>query len=179
MGRPKQLLLINKKQLIVHATDTALESIADRVVVVLGANDKELSAVLANSTAKIVINRNWEKGMGTSLKLGLKFLVKDLSGLDGVLVMVCDQPLVTTAHLNSLISTQPASGKGIAASAYAGTLGVPALFQKKFFDEIMSLGDDEGAKKLISKHPNDISSVAFPDGAIDLDTPEDYRNFAG
>jgi len=179
MGRSKQLLMVNEKELIVHAVETALQTKSDRVVVVLGANEKEHCAVLANSAAKIAINKDWEKGMGTSLKVGLNFLIKDFADTNAALVMVCDQPLVTSTHLNKLISTQARTGRAIVASAYAGTLGVPALFQNQLFDEIRSLGDDEGAKKIISKHSNDIAPVAFPGGAIDLDTPEDYRNFAG
>jgi molybdenum cofactor cytidylyltransferase len=179
MGRSKQLLPVNEKALIVHAVDTALQANSDRVVVVLGANEKEHRMALKNSPVKIVNNSRWEKGMGTSLKSGLKVLMKDTSEMEAVVVMVCDQPLVTAAHLQDLIATQAKSGKGIVASAYADTLGVPAIFQKRFFEEILSLEDDEGAKKLISKHPNDIVPLAFPGGAIDLDTPEDYRNFAG
>jgi molybdenum cofactor cytidylyltransferase len=179
MGRSKQLLPINERAMIVHAVDAAVHAMTDCVVVVLGANEKEHRAVLPQSTAKVITNQEWTKGMGTSLKLGLNFLVKESGGIEAALVMVCDQPHVTTAHLNDLLLAQSSSGSGIVASAYAGTLGVPAIFHKRLFSEILALGDDEGAKKLIAQHANDIISVAFPGGAVDLDTPEDYRNFAG
>jgi molybdenum cofactor cytidylyltransferase len=179
MGRSKQLLVVSEKALIVHAVDTAIEAKTERVVVVLGANEKEHRAALANSKATVIVNKEWEKGMGTSLKTGLTFLIKDLADVEAVMVMVCDQPLVTAAHLKDLVSTHAKTGRGIIASAYSDTLGVPALFQKHYFDEILSLGDDEGARKIISRHSNDLAPVAFPAGAVDLDTPEDYRNFPG
>jgi molybdenum cofactor cytidylyltransferase len=67
------------------------------------------------------------------------------------------------------------TGKPIIASEYSGTLGVPALFNRTLFSELMALKSTEGAKKLIKKHIHEVFSVPFPEGAIDIDTPKDYE----
>jgi molybdenum cofactor cytidylyltransferase len=67
------------------------------------------------------------------------------------------------------------TGKPIIASEYSGTLGVPALFNRTLFSELMTLKSTEGAKKLIKKHIHQVFSVPFAEGAIDIDTPKDYE----
>ena len=115
--------------------------------------------------------------MGSSLKTGLEHLVHKTPEISSVLVLVCDQPLVTQRLLEKLISEHDRSGKLIVASGYGGTAGVPALFNKVLFDEIMGMEDDQGAKKIIQKHPNETVVIDFPEGAVDLDTPDDYEKF--
>ncbi len=64
------------------------------------------------------------------------------------------------------------------ASAYAGTLGVPAFFARPCFAELLSLGDKLGAKALLVARPHDVATVDFPGGAMDIDTPGDWERFA-
>lgn len=60
---------------------------------------------------------------------------------------------------------------------YDGTLGVPALFRKALFPELLQLHGQKGAKPLIEKYRDHLLPVPFPKGRIDLDTPEDWREF--
>ena len=89
--------------------------------------------------------------------------------------MLCDQPFVTADILNDLVTTQRLTGKSIVASIYGTTRGVPALFSRNFFDELMSLAADEGARRTIASHPRDVATIIFPRGAIDIDTPRDHE----
>lgn len=88
---------------------------------------------------------------------------------------VCDQPFVTSAVFENLISESKKTGKEIAASAYSETLGTPVLFHKKYFPELLALKGKEGAKKLIKKYAEDVVAVPFEKGNIDIDTEEDYN----
>jgi molybdenum cofactor cytidylyltransferase len=67
------------------------------------------------------------------------------------------------------------SGKPIVASAYATTLGIPALFDRSCFPDLLRLKEDSGAKKIILARPHDVVSFDFPAGAIDIDTAADYK----
>jgi len=87
--------------------------------------------------------------------------------------MLCDQPFVDASLLNQLV--QKKSLKGIIASTYNGIIGAPVLFDVAYFDELLLLKGQEGAKKLLTKYPEDIDTVAFPLGSIDIDTMEDYE----
>lgn len=179
MGQSKQLMKVKGVSLLVHSISVAVESGMHPVVVVLGANEQSHRKALEELTVHIAINHRWENGMGSSLKAGLKYLLKHAPKIEAAVVMACDQPMVTGDHLKSMKAIYTGSDKRIVASQYSGTIGIPALFDKTLFSEILALPDDHGAKKIIQQHPNDTQAIDFPAGSIDLDTPNDYRNFGG
>jgi molybdenum cofactor cytidylyltransferase len=96
------------------------------------------------------------------------------SGIEGVVMMLCDQPFVTPALINHLVALRRKTGKPIVATDYHRTYGVPALFAREFFPELAGLTGDQGARRIIQKHAHDMASVLFTDAAIDVDTPRDY-----
>jgi molybdenum cofactor cytidylyltransferase len=61
------------------------------------------------------------------------------------------------------------------ACAYDNTIGVPALFDKKYFNDLLSLNGEAGARKLLQQFRDDVAIVDFPGGTADIDTPEDYQ----
>lgn len=178
MGQSKQLLKLEGEPLLVRATKTALAS-AVPVTVVLGAHANAHRAILAGLPVQIVENPDWEKGMGRSLKCGLSSVLATDPYLDAVLVMLCDQPKVTSAYLERMMRTASGSDKQIIASAYSATLGVPALFKAATFSMLYQLGDHAGAGAFIREHAGDTEQLDFPDGALDLDTPADVGQFLG
>jgi len=177
MGQSKQLLPIHGEPLLLRSAKTALETGATNVVVVLGHQAKEHRRAIEHLPIEIIANKDWSKGMGGSLKAGLTHTLQRYPETNAILVMVCDQPDVTSKYLIKLIAAFTDSQKSIVASGYSKTAGVPALFSSKHFAEILSLDDSQGAKKILEKHHDTIEVVNFPEGAIDLDTPEDYQNF--
>lgn len=176
MGRSKQLIKINGMPLLVHSVNQAIQSGMPTVVVV-GANATAHRGAIENLPVDIVENISWATGMGSSLKTGLKYLLQKSPDTEAVIVMVCDQPLLTSEHLLKIKNLYEKSDKPIVASYYSATAGVPALFHKTLFNAILSLSDDQGAKKIILSHKDRTATVDFPDGAIDLDTPEDLKKF--
>jgi molybdenum cofactor cytidylyltransferase len=175
LGRPKQLLPWQGKTLLQHAVDTAL-AITTQPVVVTGANADQLVAGLNNNQVQVVFNPEWEQGIASSIRCGLEALLNRTPTPDQVIFMVCDQPFVTAELLLELINERQNTHKPIVASAYGGTLGIPALFEKSLFPQLLDLQGDTGAKKLIMEHPEDVAAVEFPQGNIDVDTVEEYEN---
>ena len=123
----------------------------------------------------IVENSEWQRGLGTSIRAGVRHLT---DSTDAAVLLTCDQPFVGPAVVAELIEAQDKTGKSIIASSYANTLGVPALFDRSCFEDLLALSDESGAKSLMAARPNDISSIAFDEGATDIDTPEDFRRLA-
>ena len=80
--------------------------------------------------------------------------------------------------LRSLVEKHQTTQKPAIGSAYAQTVGVPALFARSCFPVLLSLGDDAGAKSLLLSQPNDVATIAFPGGAIDIDTLDDYQKLS-
>jgi molybdenum cofactor cytidylyltransferase len=176
MGEPKQLLIIEGEPLLLRTVNTVQAVFGQHGVVVLGANEAAHGTLLKHMAMPIVYNAQWVKGMGASLKAGLSFLLNQRS-YDAVVILVCDQPYLTQAHLQNLLSRYEHTQTNVVASRYADTLGVPALFSHHLFDELLALGDEEGAKKLLVKHASKMETMPFDNGEIDLDTPEQYRAY--
>lgn len=173
LGRPKQLLCSGSAPLILTTCLTALDAALGPVIVVLGAHAAEIAGKLRRLRLTIVVNDHWYEGMASSIRAGVGAVPADC---DGCVLMTCDQPAVTSAHLRSLASAGGRSEAGIAASRYAGTEGVPAWFHRAHFGELAALSGDHGAKPLISGKLG-VALVELPAGEQDIDRPADASSF--
>jgi molybdenum cofactor cytidylyltransferase len=174
-GLPKQLLKIQGKSLLRHATETALKSSAETVCVVLGANAEKIKPEIENLPVRICINEKRSGGLSSSLKKGLKKLLETDPSLAAVCVMLADQPRVNAKNLSNLINIFQTEKPLIVASEYAGTVGVPAIFSRDLFGEIFALKSSNGAKMLILKRLASVRKTPLPEAAFDIDTPADYE----
>ncbi len=186
---PKQALSYRGKSLLRHAAETACASSCEPIIVVLGANAERLQTELEGLNVIPILNPQWSEGMGASLRTGIAALLAADDSLDAITVMLCDQPLLTAAHLNVLIAHYIASDTSddtsddirrakIVASDYGETPGPPCLFDRSLFEELTTLSGDEGARRIIRRHAASgakVLRVPFPEGALDIDAPEDYQ----
>jgi molybdenum cofactor cytidylyltransferase len=169
-GEPKQFLELDGETLIRRVANTAIDADCRHVVVVAGEHLERIRGELHALRVEVIHNPEWSRGLGTSIRRGVMHLVECDTELGGIIVLTCDQPFVSPQTIRQLAAeTQP-----IAASGYAGTVGVPALFGRKYFAVLSSLPDKSGAKSLIEARRSDVAVVSFPEGAIDIDTPADY-----
>lgn len=175
MGEPKQLLRFQGETLLRRTAKIAL-AVSKRVVVTLGARIEITRKEIADLPLEIVENANWKAGMSGSIKVGLEELLKDASKLQAVILMVCDQPFTDETLLAKIIETFEATNALIVASEYQNTLGVPALFHRNLFPELLALDAQSGAKRLIRKYRGLTATVSFSKGSFDIDTPTDYEN---
>lgn len=173
LGQSKQLILVDGKTLLEKSVLAALNSGAEHVVVVLGAQATLHNKAIENLPVKIIINEEWKKGMGNSLKAGLNYVVTKYPETEAVIVIVCDQPFLTSEHLKKLITSFQKNPTEIVASSYNQIKGVPALFSRSMFSQLFQLEDIQGARKVIQFHKGSMQLAEFPKGEIDLDTPED------
>jgi molybdenum cofactor cytidylyltransferase len=167
---PKQLIKFRGETLVRRAVRAAADAQCAPVVVVVGENGEAIEAELRGTSAVVVPNPEWQRGLGTSIRCGLRQVA---DSVEAIVLLTCDQPLVDDAVIAELIATRERTGKPIVASRYANTLGVPALFDRSCFAALLALPDDSGAKALIASRPDDVAIVDFEPGAVDIDTPED------
>ena len=175
LGKPKQLLQYRGKTLLGHAINEATNSNADAVVVIFGKDADLFKKEIDEKKIRVAINSSWEEGMASSVRLGLDTLLNAKPYIDAVIFMVCDQPHISSSILNELIKTQQKTTKQIVSCNYGESIGPPALFHKKYFKELMKLSGDAGARKIIQQNMNDVATILFPEGRIDIDTNEDYE----
>ena len=173
LGRPKQNLVFKGKTLLQRAVETALASVCDTVVVVLGASADVILQSIINYPITIVQNDKWEEGMASSVRAGISELTKIIPNAQSAILLLCDQPFMDTYLLNHLILSK--TRKGITVCCYNETVGPPALFDAIYFDDLLLLKGAEGAKKVIQKYPENVSEIPFPKGSIDIDTIEDFE----
>ena len=169
-GRPKQLVQFQGHSLLRHLAEVCSSSKASSVQVVLGAYAELLKHQLYGLRLQTIVNLDWNSGISSSIRFAIKNLDRSPKAL---LVVLCDQPHVTSQLLNGMIETFEKTKRHIVACEYGNSLGVPALFDRKFFGELENLTGDRGAKQVIMRHKNEVATIPFPEGSIDIDTPED------
>ena len=173
-GQPKQNLIFQNQTLLERAIATAKSSACRPIVVVTGAHADLIDSPIDNPDVRVIFNAHWEEGMASSIRKGIETM-KDFLNVDSALIMLCDQPLVTLALINEMLQKQETSNMAIVGCAYNDTIGVPMLFHRTTFDELLLLKGHEGAKKILKKHPDHVATVPFNEGSLDIDTPEDYE----
>ena len=128
------------------------------------------------ATAPVVQNKHWREGIGSSIRVGVEYLSELEPDVSAIVLLVCDQPLLDAGVIMNLRALHQETGKEIVASSYADTLGVPALFARCVFRELLELRGDSGAKKVILANRDRVAEFPFPGGNIDIDTQADYEN---
>lgn len=174
LGKPKQLLQFEGKSLLHHIVEKANSDPTHHTVVVLGSNDSLILHALQGLQQTTIVNTNWHKGMGSSIKAGLQALLLAAPNIDRCIITVCDQPFVDHTTFKGLKDTAENQKKGIIATGFKNTWGVPVLFSKDYFEQLSLLSDQDGAKKMIAQYTDDLALFPFEPAQFDIDTPADY-----
>jgi len=175
LGHPKQLVKFQGKTLIVHALEQALFAKFRSVFVVLGANEDLIKPVIRTLPINVILNKNWEKGMGSSISVGVKYLERVHPDSEGVVLMTCDQPFLTSDLLKKIVDKHQTTHANLVASRYEETIGIPAFFSSKLFEELKVLDGQKGAKNVLLKYCKEAGFIEFLKGEFDVDREEDIE----
>lgn len=175
MGKPKQLLSYRESSLLTHTIKAAIASVCRPIIVILGSHAQQIKQSVSQFSVQVVENKQWSEGMGSSIRTGIKALNAVSQNIDAVVLTLCDQPFISSQIIDEIVNVYCLTGKPIVAAEYSETFGVPALFSHTFFSELATLEGAAGAKQIIAKYHKGVFRVPFPQGAIDIDTPQDYE----
>ena len=175
LGQPKQLLVYQGSSLLRRTVETALSVPLAPVIVVLGSNAELIRKEIRDMNVAVVENPQWQTGMASSIRTGLSTLIAAHPQIDAVIFLLCDQPWLCPDLLQALIQAHTGKKPPIVASRYAKTLGVPALFERSLFPELLALEGEFGARQVIKRHMTDAVGIHFEDAGIDIDTPNDLE----
>lgn len=175
MQQPKMLLPFGGKILLEKILEEALAIHPGSVYVITGYYHDVIAAAIGTEKAKLLYNEYWEEGMASSIRKGISALKEEPVIPDAVIMAVSDQPFLDAVLLQQLVNTHMQTGKGIVAAEYGEIKGTPVLFTKTYFNKLLQLKGDSGAGPLIKTLAKEVATVPFPRGAMDIDTPEDYR----
>lgn len=173
LGQPKQLIQINH-QFILEKLYNELSHLTDSTWVVTGCYHDEIKQQFPHMN--LIYNKNWSTGMGSSIYSAIQFLANDCTHL---LLCVCDQVLIKSAHYEKIIKASINNPNKIIATSYKNTLGVPCLFPKEYFSELQLLNaSDKGAKKVLAKYDDQIITLKCEVAKFDIDTPSQLNQLA-
>ncbi len=161
LGQPKQLVVFEGESLLDRSVRSAREAGLAPVMVVLGANAALIRSRCALAEAQVIENLGWRDGLAAAIRAGAGALLS--TGVEGVVVMTCDQPAVCAGHLRLLT----AHLQRATASFYAGRRGIPAYFPRRLFSELLRLSGDAGAREMLVA----ADAIELPGGEFDIDTP--------
>jgi molybdenum cofactor cytidylyltransferase len=174
MGTQKLLLPYAGKTVITHIVDQLCGSHLDEIIVVTGHEPERITTELAGRPNDFAHNRDYESGMLSSVRCGLRALPRRCGA---ALVALGDQPAITTALVNEMVRVFEETRPGILVPSHGGRRGHPMIFSRRYFDEILAHYDDAGLRGLLQAHPEDVLELEAATDAVllDMDYPEDYR----
>lgn len=177
LGQPKQLMIYRGEPLVRRAAIAAAAAGASPVMVVLGAHADAVAPALAGvAGVSCAVHERWADGLASSLAVGLR--QEAVARVDGVLITVCDQPLVDVPALRQLLDAFDATHRLVAAE-YADTIGVPAVIGREFFAGLLALSGDAGAGRWLRERVPLVTRIPLPNAALDVDTMADAALLAG
>ena len=175
-GSSKQLALFAGEPMVRRAVRCAERVCGARTLVVLGKDWQRVHEACAPLRGFLIRNDTHETGMASSIAAGVRAAA---GAADAVLLLLCDQPLVTEDSLHELVHAWDQSRTTIACSAHDDVVGPPAVFPAKYFAELMALEGDRGARGLLDKHAAHVKKIPCATAAADIDTPDDLRALDG
>lgn len=171
-GYPKQLFPIEGVPMLEKVVEIALASPLESVVVVLGAYAERILPLLEGKPVQVVVNREWEEGIASSIRAGLLTAGPET---EAVVFFLADQPFVSPETVGAVIRHYYKTRRPIIAPTFKGDRGNPVLFDRSTFLELASLRGDRGGRSVMEAHPDWVETLEAPDPGIriDLDSPQD------
>lgn len=174
MGQPKQLLPWNESTLLGHAIKSILSGSSSQLFLVLGAHSDQIAAKVDLSGMTVLLNKNWQQGLGSSIAFAVREINEKHADIKAVLFLLADQPFIESKHLDNILQLHFRQQESIILTRNDEYRGVPVLFPRKFFPELLVLSNDEGAKKVITSHKEHVMEVVTRNKTADIDTFDTY-----
>jgi len=178
LGKPKQLLPIQGVPILRRAAKAAVDCGCRPIIVVLGAGHDKLKPLLDDLPVQTIVNPNWNRGIGTSIRAGVETMISNATQVDRVMILLADQPAITPAVIKRLHNEHERAGKSITVSSFGDSIGPPVILSREYFARLLSLPDDQGAKSLWQQSPGTVHRAECPEAGQDIDTPADYQRYS-
>lgn len=152
LGQPVQLIDVGGRPLL-ELLVARMSAWLDPLVVVLGWQAEVILAAANLDGAAVIINYDWEQGIGSSMRTGLDYLSREKVHRP-VLIALANQPGINEEHLRSL---QAAHAGGVTLPVYRYEPGYPLLVDRSQWDRFMSRGLDP--LDIARAHPEWVTEV--------------------
>jgi len=169
-GSPKQLVRLEGGLVLHRAVANAASVAGHSVTVVIGAHAREVAPALRLSSASVVLNRDWAEGLASTIRAAVRGTPPRCEGL---LLLLADQVAVSGEDLRRLFAAWRRHPVLIAAALHGGAPGLPAIFPRWAFTDLLDLRGDRDAGQVLRRNVDRVVRVPMPNAGLALDTPED------
>jgi CTP:molybdopterin cytidylyltransferase MocA len=175
-GSPKQLVRLDGGLVLHRAVANAASVAGHSVTVVLGAHAREVAPALRLSSASVMVNRDWAEGLASTIRAAVRGVPPRCEGL---LLLLADQVAVSAEDLRRLFAAWRRHPVLIAAALHGGAPGLPAIFPRWAFADLLELRGDRDAGQVLRRNVDRVVRVPMPNAGLALDTPEDLLALDG
>lgn len=173
MGGNKLFFELEGEALLRRAVRAAVSAGLDPVVVVLGHEAERARATLEDLACRPVLNPDYARGQGSSLRAGVAALPPHAAA---AVVTLADMPFVTAGMIATVVERYRQGTAPLVVSDYGGTTAPPTLYDRSLFSEVLALEGEAGGRHVVNRHRDELLAVGFPaEALIDLDLPGDYE----
>lgn len=176
-GSAKQAARVGGLPLAERALRAALNCAADEVILVTGAHAHTTLAALEGlqseerKRVRVVHNAGWADGQASSVRVGTEAIA---ASVGAAIFMPVDQPFLASDLLRQLIAAWRAGASIVAPTVDGEIRGAPALFDRAWFGELVTLEGDRGGRVLLQRHAESVATIAVSEAQLlDVDTPYD------
>ena len=172
MGRPKHRIPIDGVPMVVRVVRAvrACPGVSS-VAVVLRAEDEPGRRLLEPLAVAIAEAEDPDEGRAASVRAGVRASPAEAGAL---LFCMADQPFLEASDFAALVELYEDGSAGLVQASYAGVRGSPALFDRRYREELLALRGAEGGRVLLARHRAEVRLVSLdPERGQDLDRPGD------
>jgi len=174
-GSTKQLQTIDGISLVERAARLAHSVCGDSTLLVTGHDSAAVARSAGEAARFIIVNDHYADGMSSSIAAATSALAHTAGA---ILLILADQPLITTGHLRTMLNSWSGSENEIVATSFADTSGPPVLFPSGAFPVLTRLTGDQGARSVLRDERFIVRTIQFEDAAVDIDAPEDLEQLS-
>ena len=173
-GEIKQLAKIDRGSMVRRSYNILNNVLKGRTYLVVGSNAEFI--VRDFQEVNTIYNRQWSRGLGSSISF-VATQMENESKCSGVLITLGDQVKLSEQDYQKLVDVY--DGEKIVVSSYSRKKGPPAIFPRKYFEQLIHLKGDIGAREVIRKNRNFVISCELDNASFDIDFKDDFRDFLG
>ena len=171
----KLIKLYKKKPLLSYSLKALHKSKVNKVIIVLGHQQNEVKKIIKKNKKNIFsFNKDFRKGMASSIKVGLKKISKNDKGF---IVVQSDMPFIKSSDINKIYNSIKSKKFLVHVLKFKNKVGNPIGFDILTVNKFKRIKGDFGAKFMVKRLKNETKFIKINSlkSFKDFDKASDFR----
>ena len=168
--------LYKKTPLINHSLKALQKSKVNKVIIVLGHEHKKVKKIIKKNKKNIFIyNKNFKKGMASSIKVGLRKITKNDKGF---IIVQSDMPFIKAVDINKIFNSIKLKKFLVYVLKFKNKIGNPIGFDISLINKFKNIKGEFGAKFMVKrlKYRTKFIRISAAKSFKDFDKASDFKN---